>query len=280
MLLELASPTDSTLCNALPNWGSNFVFDAEGFAAALIPQLVSELRPLSRLQATFTTTSAAVSLANARLSALQSTQTLAIVAAKGGSQSGRSGTNGIGAFLNGDAGSGGNGSPSIGKFKVVPSVPVKALELTLHAMEDALSAHFESVQSAALQSAEPACRAVGLMLQGDCFMAAAEMAEVRPCPTWGVTQTRLFSQLHYEVVIRTMNVQGPFPRIWCPRYTLHQNTTLMKACLKACVIEPLAIIPFVVSPIRIHRPFSATVVILLTSALPMGAAKKSRLRLY
>ena len=181
MLLELASPTDSTPCNALPNWGSTFVFDAEGFAAALIPQLVSELRPLSRLQATFTTTSAAVSLANARLSALQSTQTLAIVAAKGGSQSRRSGTKGPGAFLNGDAGSGGNGSPSIGKgFKVVPSMPLRALELTLHAMEDALSAHFESVQSAALQSAEPACRAVGLMLQSDCLMAAAEMAEVRP----------------------------------------------------------------------------------------------------
>ena len=165
-------------CGALPGWGGSYVFDPEGFAAALVPQLVVELRPLSRLQDTFRATSAAISLANARLCALQSTQALATIAAKGASSSGRERSH----RRKGNASdsSGGEGSSVGTAFKVMPLAPVKALELTLHAMEDALAAHFESVQSGVLRSAEPACRAAATLLQNDCLVAAAEVAEVCP----------------------------------------------------------------------------------------------------
>ena len=183
---------DTAQLGPLPRYGTSYAFDPAGFEVDVGPQLVAELRPLSRLQRAMGEASAALSLADARAGALHAVRALSAVVA-GTTRildPAASRTRGPRDVSDSTGSSGANTPalaprPAAGSAAVANGVtadPLAALQLASRAFDAALRAYQDALQSPALRDSETVCRDATHALKDDCLRAAAETSQVRLCP--------------------------------------------------------------------------------------------------
>ena len=189
--MHAASPVDA-VPRGLPRYGTSYAFDAEGFEVDVSPQLVAELRPLSRLQRTFAEASAALSLADARAGVLHAVRALSAIVA--GASRGLD--TALPRFraraardISDSTGSSGANTPALAprpplagavsaSASALAAEPLAALQQALRAFQTALGAYQDALQSPPLRDAQAVCHQAVDQLRSGCLCAVAETAQV------------------------------------------------------------------------------------------------------